>query len=369
MQPEPIRDIAHLGHVEILTAKFAESAKFFIDVMGMTQSGEKGDSVYLRGWDDYERYSLKLTAAKTSGMGHAAFRTRSPQALERRAAALKGSGFDVGWSDGDLGHGKTFVCKDPDGHVIELYYDTEWYQAPPGEKPALKNQAQRYPARGCNVRRIDHFNGLAVDIKANREFFQNYLGFMLTEQIVLDDGTEAGMWLTCTNKSYDFAYTREAHGVGGRFHVLRVHQAEAGVGGQEQAPALVGPGRLHCRRGSGMRAHLGRRAGSCGQAPHVRRRLQLHVDALRAVLEVPGALRRAFVVAFDELAQLAMLDAAALGERERAGGLRAVVAHVPVAACIERQPAGAGRHVGPFLQGGANHVVHAVSGRVSGRGP
>jgi catechol 2,3-dioxygenase len=35
---------------------------------------------------------------------------------------------------------------------------------------------------------------------------------------VLDDGTEAGMWLTATNKSYDFAYTREAHGIKGRFH-------------------------------------------------------------------------------------------------------------------------------------------------------
>ena len=57
---------------------------------------------------------------------------------ERRAAALKGSGFDVGWSDGDLGHGKTFVCKDPDGHVIELYYDTEWYEPPSALKPALK---------------------------------------------------------------------------------------------------------------------------------------------------------------------------------------------------------------------------------------
>jgi catechol 2,3-dioxygenase len=93
LQPEPIHDIAHLGHVEILTPKLTESRKFFIDVMGMTQSGEKGDSVYLRGWDDYERYSLKLTASKTSGLGHAAFRTRSPQALERRVAALKGSGF------------------------------------------------------------------------------------------------------------------------------------------------------------------------------------------------------------------------------------------------------------------------------------
>jgi catechol 2,3 dioxygenase len=218
MASEPIHDIAHLGHVEIFTPKFEESRKFFIDVMGMTQSGEKGDSVYLRGWDDYERYSLKLTASNTSGLGHAAFRTRSPQALERRAATLKGSGFDIGWSDGDLGHGKTFVFKDPDGHKFEIYYETEWYEPPPELKPALKNQAQRYPARGINTRRIDHFNGLAVDIKANREFFQNYLGFMLTEQIVLDDGTEAGMWMTATNKSYDFAYTRDHTGTKGRLH-------------------------------------------------------------------------------------------------------------------------------------------------------
>src|SRR5690242_18700436 len=218
MASEPIHDIAHLAHLELLTPKFEESRRFFIDVMGMTQSGEKGDSVFLRGWDDYERYSLKLTASKTSGLGHVAFRTRSPQALERRAAALKGSGFDIGWSDGDFGHGKTFEFRDPDGHKFEIYYETEWYEAPPELKPALKNQAQRYPARGINVRRIDHFNGLAVDIKANREFFQNYLGFMLTEQIVLDDGTEAGMWMTATNKSYDFAYTRDYTGTKGRLH-------------------------------------------------------------------------------------------------------------------------------------------------------
>ena len=70
------------------------------------------------------------------------------------------------------------------------------------------------------MRRLDHFNCLAVDVQANRQFFERYLGFRLTERIVLNDGTEAGMWLTCTNKSYDFAYTREAHGVRGRFHHL-----------------------------------------------------------------------------------------------------------------------------------------------------
>src|ERR1700761_2829893 len=100
---EPILDVAHLGHIELLTPKFEASLRFFTDVLGMTESGHAGDSAFLRGWDDYERYSLKLTASKTSGLGHAAFRCRSPQALERRALALSGSGYDVGWSDGDIG--------------------------------------------------------------------------------------------------------------------------------------------------------------------------------------------------------------------------------------------------------------------------
>lgn len=218
MHSEPIMDLAHLGHLELLTPKPDESVRFFINVMGMTESGRQGHSVYLRAYDDYEHHTLKITDSRLPGVGHAAFRTRSPQALERRVAALKGSGYDVGWTDGDLGHGPAFLCRDPDGHNIELYYETQWYQAPDDLKPSLKNQAQRFPARGINVRRLDHFNGLAVDIEANRTFFEDYLGFRLTEQIVLDSGVEAAMWMTCTNKSYDFAYTKDHTGTKGRFH-------------------------------------------------------------------------------------------------------------------------------------------------------
>src|SRR4030088_1857471 len=91
MPREPVLDVAHLGHIELLTPKPGESLAFFVDVLGMTESGRKRDSVYLRAWDDYERYSLKLTGTKTSGLGHAAFRTRSPQALERRGGAGAGA--------------------------------------------------------------------------------------------------------------------------------------------------------------------------------------------------------------------------------------------------------------------------------------
>jgi catechol 2,3-dioxygenase len=95
MDEEPIMDLAHLAHLEVLTPKPDQTLRFFVDVMGMTESGRKGDSVYLRAWDDYERYSLQLTASRTSGLGHAAFRARSPQALQRRVKALEGSGYTV----------------------------------------------------------------------------------------------------------------------------------------------------------------------------------------------------------------------------------------------------------------------------------
>jgi catechol 2,3-dioxygenase len=218
MDAEPVMDIAHLGHVELLTPKPEASAAFFVDVLGMTETARRGQSVYLRCWDDYEHHSLKLTEAAEPGIGHFAFRCRSPQALARRVAAVEGSEFAVGWADGELGHGPAFRMLDPDGHALEVYYETEWYEAPPGLRPALKNQAQRFPARGVNVRRLDHMNCLAVDVRATREFFEQYLGFRTTEQIVMDDGTEVGLWMTATNKGYDFAYAMDRSGRGGRFH-------------------------------------------------------------------------------------------------------------------------------------------------------
>jgi catechol 2,3-dioxygenase len=220
MTSEPCHDLAHLGHVEMFTAKPEESLRFFVDVMGMTESGRDGASVYLRGWDDYEFHTLKLTAHHTSGIGHVAFRCWSPQALERRVRQLESMGSGIGWVDGDLGHGRAYRARNADGHVFELYYDTRWYEPPPELRPALKNQAMRYPARGCNVRRLDHLNLLVLDVSETRHFLEQGLGMRTTEMIVLDSGAEAGAWLTCTNKTYDIAFTKDFTGTPARFHHL-----------------------------------------------------------------------------------------------------------------------------------------------------
>src|SRR5207253_11404642 len=69
---EPIHDLARIGHAELLTPKPEESLRFFVDVLGMEEDARDGRSVYLRGWGDYLRYSLKLTESPQAGLGHVA---------------------------------------------------------------------------------------------------------------------------------------------------------------------------------------------------------------------------------------------------------------------------------------------------------
>ncbi|MEX3007678.1 catechol 2,3-dioxygenase [Hoeflea sp. TYP-13] len=213
-----MNDVAHLAHIELYTNKFDESLDFFTRVYGLSESGHEGNSVYLRAWDDYEFHTLKLTAHETTGVGHIAYRVSSPEALERRVAAIEEMGCGIGWTDGDLGHGRAYRFRDPAGHIFEIYWDTRRYEAPPEEKPALKNIAQRFHGRGVAPRRLDHLNLLAPDVEAIRDFMTKALGSTVSEQIVLDDGTLAGCWFTVNNKTYDIAFTRDLTGVPARFH-------------------------------------------------------------------------------------------------------------------------------------------------------
>jgi len=172
----PLHDIAHLAHVELLTHKPEESLDFFVRYLGLTENGSAGDSVFLRAWDDYENATIKLTGAPRPGVGRTNFRASTPEALQRRVAAIEATGLGKGWQDGDPGYGPVYVFTDPDGHEMGVYYECEWYRPTGDLKPALKNQAQAYPGRGVSVRRIDHINYLAVDPVANRDFAVDVLG-------------------------------------------------------------------------------------------------------------------------------------------------------------------------------------------------
>jgi catechol 2,3-dioxygenase len=218
-KPHPKQDIAHLGSVELLTPEPERSLWYFRDILGMEVVNSAADSVHLRAYGDYATATLKLTAAAHAGVGCIAWRTTSPAALERRAKAIEEAGLGLGWTNGDFGRGRSYRLHDPDGHVMEIYYDEQRYIAPPDKKSTLKNLPQKYPGRGVGVRRVDHLALLAKDVAANRKFATEILGFQLREQVRFNKGeTEIGSWMSPTAVHHQLAYVMDVKGAQGRLH-------------------------------------------------------------------------------------------------------------------------------------------------------
>jgi catechol 2,3-dioxygenase len=215
------RDVAHLSAVELFSPVPEETVDFFVRLMGLSDVGREGGSTYLHTWDDYERFTVKVTASTTTGIGRTWLRAAGPEALARRVRVLEETGFAGAWVDGEMGVGPTYVFQDPDGHELGLYWDTEWYaetQWADRPRPALKNQAEPFPGRGANIRRIDHVNYLAADVPTAGAFLDAQLGAQLTEQIVQDDGVPSAVWYHLGDKTYDLVHTADWTGSSGRLH-------------------------------------------------------------------------------------------------------------------------------------------------------
>ena len=213
-------DLAHIAHAELLTPFPDESLRFFVELFGMQIEHQESQSVFLRGWGEYQPYGLKLTEAKQPGLGHVAIRAWNPEALQRRVDGIEATGLGGGWIEGDHGHGPAYAFRDPDGHRFELFYEQDRYVPPEALRPRLKNVPQRHVDRGASVKRLDHVNILAADVAANRRFAEEQLGYRTYEQVILDSGEESGAWMSLSIAAHELIYTADHAGGNGRLHHL-----------------------------------------------------------------------------------------------------------------------------------------------------
>ncbi len=181
----------------------------------------EGQSVYLRGWGDYQAWCLKVTEAPSSRpclvrdprVGARRHWSDGWRRSRRQASERAGARASAGSVDAIAAH-------DPDGHRFLLYGEAERYVPPEHLRPSLKNQPQRYVGAGRAVKRLDHINLLAADVRACREFATDVLTYRLYERIELDDGSETGAWLSATIAAHELIYTLDFHRAQGRLHHL-----------------------------------------------------------------------------------------------------------------------------------------------------
>lgn len=210
-------EVAHLARVELQTPNPDGTLWFFKELLGMYETGRAGQSVYLRGYEDPYQWSLKVTEGPVPCMVHAALRTSSPEALTRRASAIKDSNLNGSWTDDEFGYGPSYQFSTPDGHQIQLLWEVEKYLAPPELTSKILTRPSKKPLKGIPIRRVDHLNLLASDVTPVKQSFERYLG-MQTRERVVDGKLEIGAWLSSNILGHEVAIMRDNLGAHGRFH-------------------------------------------------------------------------------------------------------------------------------------------------------
>lgn len=218
-RPFPL-DTAQLVSVALYTPKPDETVQFFYEMLGMEISYREGQSVYLRAYEDFYQYSLKITERDQPGLEEITWRAKSSEALERMAYWLKDAGVGSGWAENDYAHGSAYKFTTPDGHRMKVLYELDYFVAPAELRSKLRNRPSKRPLRGVPVRRIDHVSLMVSDVARHRDFLVDQLGFKVREELIGEDEKTFGSWLSVSPLVHEIAILGDRLGRGNRFHHL-----------------------------------------------------------------------------------------------------------------------------------------------------
>ena len=214
--------LAHLAHVELITPKLQESAKFFVDVMGLTEAKRTAESVYLRCWGDYYQYSLILTQGKEGALAHAAWRTVGDAELVEAVDRVEAAGIQGEWLDRSEGHGRSYRFKGPGGHPIELLWEIERYHATGDLRSIYPERPQKLTNHGIAPRQLDHLTVATHDIIRDAEWYREHLGFRYMALAFMPGNESQPVFgvVTTNEKSHDLGLGIDFSDVPGRMHHL-----------------------------------------------------------------------------------------------------------------------------------------------------
>jgi catechol 2,3-dioxygenase len=216
------RLIAQLAHLEVLTPTPDETVHFFRDIMGLEESGRHEDSIFLRGWGEWNYHSLQITEGSEPELGHIAWRAASPEHLDTAVKRLQDANAGVGWIDGSVGHGPAFRYESPGGHLHEIFWEVETYTAPADLASSYPDRPQRYVPRGVAPRQIDHVTVMTGDPLGDAHWYRDVLQSTLTAWSVLDEDQDMAVFAMITNneKSHDLGLVVDGSGIKNRMHHL-----------------------------------------------------------------------------------------------------------------------------------------------------
>ena len=85
--------IMRIGHVSLRVMDMAAALKHYENVLGMKKTMEDKDgNVYLKCWDEWDKFSVILTPSDQAGMNHVAYKVKQDADLDSLKAKVQAYG-------------------------------------------------------------------------------------------------------------------------------------------------------------------------------------------------------------------------------------------------------------------------------------
>ena len=208
--------VMRIGHVSLKVMDIQAAVKHYRDVIGLTVTMEdKAGNVYLKCWDEWDRYSVILTPSDQAGMNHVAYKVENDADLEDLKTKVEAFGIKTTWlAEGTLpATGRMLQYKLPSGHDMRLYAVKEYVGTDVG---ATNPDPWPDSVHGAGAHWLDHvllmceFNPETATnhVADNTKFFIDVLNFYQTERIVVGPGGAFTLasFLSVSNKAHDIAF-------------------------------------------------------------------------------------------------------------------------------------------------------------------
>lgn len=208
--------VLRIGHASLRVMDMEQALGHYEHVLGMKRVMEDADGhVYLKCWDEWDRYSVILTPADRAGMNHVAYKVERDADLDELRGKIEAYGIATRMlPEGTLpATGRMLAFALPSGHEMRLYAHKECVGTDVG---SLNPDPWPDGLRGAGAHWLDHCllmcelnpeTGVNT-VADNARFMAEVLDFYLTEQIMVgpDGAIQAGAFMSRTNTPHDIAF-------------------------------------------------------------------------------------------------------------------------------------------------------------------
>lgn len=208
--------VMRIGHASIRVMDVNEAVRHYEGVLGLKTTHRDADgNVYLKCWDEWDKYSLILTPSDRAGLNHVAYKVESEGDLDVLAKRIQDWGIPVERvPEGGLPFcGRALKFNLPSGHSMYLYARKEFAGKDVG---AVNPDPWPDGLQGAGVHWLDHCllmcelnpeKGINKVAESTR-FMMEALDFHLSEQVVVgpNGSIQAATWLFRTSTPHDIAF-------------------------------------------------------------------------------------------------------------------------------------------------------------------